>query len=42
MAMYTKPRVTWDSKGIEGFSVAHPEINVFRKVGEPSVSIKAK
>jgi hypothetical protein len=41
-AVYTKPRVTWDSKGIEGFSVAHPEINVFRKVGEPSVSIKAK
>lgn len=42
MAVYTKPRVTWDTKGIEGFSVAHPEINAFRKIGEPSVSIKVK
>jgi hypothetical protein len=42
MAVYTKPRVTWDTKGIEGFAVAHPEINAFRKVGEPSVSIRLK
>ena len=39
-AIYTKGRITWDTKGIEGFAVAHPELNVYRKVGEPSVSIR--
>lgn len=39
-AIYVKGRVTWDTKGIEGFAVAHPELNTFRKVGEPSVSIR--
>ncbi len=39
-AVYSKPRVTWDSKGLEGFMVAHPEIEAFRKVGNPSVSIR--
>ena len=41
-AVYTKPRVSWDNKGLAGYSVAHPEIMVFQKVGEPSVSIRAK
>lgn len=39
-AIYAKGRVTWDTKGVEGFAVAHPELNAFRKVGEPSVSIR--
>lgn len=39
-AVYSKPRVTWDSKGLEGFMVAHPEIEAFRKVGQPSVSLR--
>lgn len=39
-AVWSKPRVTWDSQKLDGFSVAHPEILAFRKVGEPSVSIK--
>jgi len=38
-ATWNKPRVTWDNKGLDGYAIAHPEINVFRKVGEPSVSI---
>lgn len=39
-AVWSKPRVTWDTKGLEGFLVAHPEIKAFRKEGEPSVSIR--
>ena len=39
-AVYTKGRVSWDSKALEGFSAAHPEILTFRKVGEPSVSVR--
>ena len=40
MAVYSKPRVTWDSKLLDGYAVAHPEINAARKIGEPSVSIR--
>jgi len=41
MAVYSKPRETWDGKGLAGFAVAHPEIEAFRKVGSPTVSIRA-
>lgn len=40
MAVYAKGRTTWDNKGLDGFATAHPEIEKFRKVGEPSVSIR--
>lgn len=40
MAVWSKPRVTWDSKGLLGYMVAHPEIEAFKRVGEPSVSIR--
>lgn len=40
MAVYSKPRVSWDTKGLDGFAVAHPELEAFRKVGKPSVSIR--
>ena len=40
MAVYSKPRVTWDGKGLLGYMVAHPEIEAFKKVGRPSVSIR--
>lgn len=39
-AVYAKGRITWDSKGLDGYAVAHPEVAAFRKVGEPSVSIR--
>jgi hypothetical protein len=39
-AVYTKGRESWDSKGLAGYAVAHPEIEVFRKIGEPSISIR--
>lgn len=40
MAVYAKGRVSWDTKGLDGYVVAHPEVETFRKVGEPSVSIR--
>ena len=39
-AVYSKPRISWDTKGLAGFAVAHPEIEQFRKVGKPSISIR--
>lgn len=40
MAVYSKGRVSWDTKALEGYITAHPEIEKFRKQGEPSVSIR--
>ena len=40
MAMYVKGRTSWDSKALDGYALAHPEILSARKVGEPSVTIK--
>jgi len=37
---WTKPRVSWDTKGLDGYAVAHPEILRFRKEGNPSVSVR--
>ncbi len=39
-AVWAAGRVSWDSKGLEGVAVVMPEILKFRKVGEPSVSIR--
>jgi hypothetical protein len=40
-AVYASGRVSWDTKGLDGVAVVMPEILKFRKVGEPSVSIRA-
>lgn len=40
MAVRIKGRVSWNSKGLEGFMVAHPEIKAFRKEGKPSCTIR--
>ncbi len=40
-AVYSKPRVSWDGKALEGYAAAHPEIVAFRTTGAPSVSIRA-
>lgn len=37
-AVYSE-RTTWDTKGLEGYAVAHPEVLHFRKVS-PSISIR--
>jgi hypothetical protein len=39
-AVWSKPRVTWDTKALDGYAAGHPEILPFRKEGEPSVSIR--
>lgn len=39
-AIWIKPRVSWDTKALSGYAAAHPEIDQFRKVGKPSVSIR--
>jgi len=40
-AVWSKPRTSWDTKALNGYAVAHPEILEFRKTGRPSVSIRA-
>ncbi len=40
-AVYIQPRVVWDAKRLDGYAEAHPEIKVFRKLGDPSVRIVA-
>ena len=40
-AVLNSGRVTWDSKGLEGYAVANPQVLTFRKVGEPSVTVRA-
>lgn len=40
-AVYTRGRVSWDTKALDGYAVAHPELTEFRREGEPSVSIRA-
>lgn len=40
MAVYSKGRVIWDKNGLAGYALSHPEINVLRKEGAPSVSIR--
>jgi len=40
MAVYSDGRVTWDTKEMDGYMVAHPEIKQFRNVGKPSVAIR--
>lgn len=39
-AVFTKGRVTWDTKSLEGYAKANPAIAEYRKQGEPSVSIR--
>jgi hypothetical protein len=36
------PRVTWDNKSMAVYASLHPEVLAYRKVGEPSVQIRAR
>jgi len=42
MAVYNKARASWDTKGLDGFAVAHPEIRAFQSFGKPSVTIRSR
>ena len=39
-AIYSRPRITWDTKALDGYAASHPEIKNFRREGQPSVSIR--
>jgi len=39
-AVFSKGRVSWDTKALDGVVALHPELAQFRKEGEPSVSIR--
>lgn len=39
-AVLSKGRVSWDTKSLDGYAAAHPEILPFRKETSPSVSIR--
>ena len=39
-AVFAKGRVSWDTKSLEGYATAYPELLTVRKEGEPSVSIR--
>lgn len=38
--VFSKPRVSWDTKLLDGYAMAHPEILQFRKEGSASVSVR--
>jgi hypothetical protein len=40
-AIWVKGRVSWESKLLEGYMTAHPEIAAFRHEGDPSVSLRS-
>ncbi len=39
-AIYTRGRVSWDSKGMEKYAQKHPEVLEFRKEGAPLVTLR--
>jgi hypothetical protein len=41
-AVWVKGRVSWDTRRLDGYAAAHPEIAVFRKISEPTVSIRSR
>jgi len=38
--VFSKPRVSWDTKALDGYAAAHPEIAQFRTEGSPSVNVR--
>ena len=41
MAMWSKGRTSWNTKGLEGVIAIYPDIAKLKEIGEPSVSIRA-
>ena len=39
-AVYSKPRVSWDTRALDGYAKANPDVLAFRKTGKSSVSIR--
>lgn len=41
-AVYAKGRVSWDTRALDALTDAHPWLAKYKRVGEPSVSIRVK
>lgn len=39
-AVWSKPRVNWDARGLDRYAAQHPDVLVFRSEGEPSVALR--
>jgi hypothetical protein len=39
-AVYTRGRVSWDTKGLDNYADEHPEVLDFRKEGAPSIALR--
>ena len=39
-AVYSRGRVSWDSKTLDGYALSHPEILAARTEGKPSVAFR--
>jgi len=39
-AVFTKGRVSWDTKALDRYCITHPEISYLRDEGRPSVSMR--
>ena len=39
-AVWSKPRVNWDSRGLDRYAAQHPDVLVFRSEGEASVALR--
>lgn len=39
-AVYYKGRISWDSKSLDRYAAAHPEVMQYRKQGEPSIQLR--
>jgi len=40
-AIYNRGRTSWDTRSLDGYGAAHPEIMGFKRQGDPYVSITA-
>jgi hypothetical protein len=40
MAVWSKGRVTWDTKGLTYFAGSHPEVLGYRREGKPIISVR--
>ena len=39
-AGYNRPRVIWDTRGLDRYAAQHPEVVIFRSEGDASVAIR--
>jgi hypothetical protein len=41
-AIFYRGAITWDSKGLAAYAQSHPDVEKFRRVGQPRVLIRYK